>query len=173
MTTMMAATSTTSSETWRDVPGYEGLYKVSDRGRLRNARGELKKPTKNYNGYLRVNLYKGGVGRQFSLHILIAQAFIPNPENKPEVNHKNGKRDDCWAENLEWTTHSENQLHRRRVLNSGGGGKKRSVLCLTTGVTYESISAAARGTDSRLTGVLACLRGYQTQTNGLRFCYKE
>ena len=169
----MAATSTTGCETWRDVPRYEGLYQVSNKGRLRNARGVLKKPTKNNHGYPRVNLYKDGVGRQFSLHILVAQAFIPNPENKPEVNHKNGKRDDCRAENLEWVTHSENQLHRHRVLNSSSGGKKRSVLCLSTGVTYESISAAARGTGSKLTGVLACLRGYQTQTNGLRFCYKE
>ncbi len=164
---------TTFSETWRDVPGYEGKYQVSDRGRLRNARGKLKKPTKNNHGYLRVNLHKEGVSRQFSLHILVAQVFIPNPENKSEVNHKNGKRADCWAENLEWMTHSENQLHRHKVLNSRSGGKKRSVLCLTTGVTYESISAAARGTGSKLSGVVAVLRGYQTQTNGLRFCYKE
>lgn len=160
-------------EVWKEVPGYEGLYQVSDKGRLRGPRGDLKKPSRNYNGYLRVNLYKHGEYHQKCLHVLVALAFIPNPENKPEVNHINGKRHDCRAANLEWCTRAENQQHRRKVLSSGGSTKKRRVLCTTTGTTYESLSAAATSTGSRIGGVYACCRGYQKQTNGLSFRYKR
>ena len=169
----MAATSTTSGERWKPVPGYEGLYQVSNKGRLRGPSGRLKKGTKNYQGYLRVNLYKDGREKQVCLHRLVAETFIPNPEKKPEVNHKNGKRDDCRAVNLEWCNHSENQLHRRRVLGSGGPTKKRPVVCLTTGEAFESMTEAADKTGCRVGGVRACCIGDQTHTNGLQFTFKE
>lgn len=169
----MKALTSCKAEEWRDVPGYEGLYKVSDTGLLSSPNGRLMKGTKNYNGYLRVNLRKEGNVRQYCLHRLVAQAFVPNPEDKPEVNHKNGKRDDCRAENLEWCTHSENQLHRRRVLGSGGGKPKRAVVCLTTGETYESLSEAAVHTGCALSAIYACCRGSLKKTHGLQFAYKE
>lgn len=140
------------------MPGYEGLYKVSDAGRLISPSGRLIEGTRNHDGYLRVNLRKGGNVQQKCLHRLVALAFVPNPENKPEVNHKNGRRDDCRAVNLEWCTHSENQLHRYRVLGSGGN-PKRAVICLTTGETFGSIAEAANRTGSRASAVCACCHG--------------
>jgi hypothetical protein len=73
--------------------------------------GIFRKKGKNVWGYENVNLYKNGVGSMFAIHRLVALAFIPNKENKPQVNHKDGIKTNNHVENLEWMTCSENQLH--------------------------------------------------------------
>lgn len=166
-------TTSTSCEEWRDLPGYEGLYLVSNKGRMQNADGHLLKPFRARDGYMVATLYKAGVKKREGVHRLVGYAFIPNPENKPEINHKNGIRHDNRAENLEWVTTSENNLHRRRVLHGGGGRAKRPVICLDTGAVYDSITEAAQATGSVLEKVLACCKGQRTKTNGLRWAYKE
>lgn len=96
---------------WKQIKDYEGLYEISEDGNIRNKKGSLKIVSPNKRGYKRVTLCKNGKEKIISIHRLVAEAFIPNPENKPQVNHINGIRSDNNVENLEWCTQSENQLH--------------------------------------------------------------
>lgn len=98
-------------EIWKDIPGYEGKYQASSFGRIRNYKDRVLLPWK-YKGYLYVDL----LDRSLRSHRLIAKAFIPNPLSKPQVNHKNGIKDDNRVENLEWCTNSENAIHAYRIL---------------------------------------------------------
>lgn len=106
---------------WKDVKGYEGLYQVSDQGDVKSLRKQsgtcyrkeriLSKNRLTKDGYNQVRLAKDGVQKDFRVNRLIAQTFIPNPENKPTVNHKNGNKLDNCVENLEWMTREENMQH--------------------------------------------------------------
>lgn len=112
-------------EVWVDVRGYNGVYQVSNLCRVRttgmtfkdkNGKSYVRKPKfvtvfVNTNGYLAVGLSKNKKQKQWLLHRLIAIHFISNPENKPEVNHKNGIKTDASIDNLEWCTKSENTIH--------------------------------------------------------------
>lgn len=112
------------SEIWKDIEGYEGLYQVSNQGRIKRLAGKVenknggmrffpenvRKPI-NVHGYLYCDLYKDNKECRKAIHRLVASAFIDNPENKPQVNHINGNKLDNRAENLEWCTQSENNLH--------------------------------------------------------------
>lgn len=161
------------NEIWKDIPGYEGRYQASSMGRIRGPRGTLNKPFIARDGYLVATLYNDRKKIRTGAHRLVALAFIPNPENKPQINHKNGIRTDNRPENLEWVTCSENNLHRRRVLQGGGGRPKRPVKCLDTGVVYSSITEAAKVTGAELGKILGCCQGKRKQTHGLRWVYAE
>jgi hypothetical protein len=94
-------------ERWKRLEQYP-KYEISSLGRVRNAlTGYILNPYDDGLGYLRVKLN----GDNCRLHILVAKAFIPNPENKPVVNHKRGKKHDCRASQLEWMSISENTQH--------------------------------------------------------------
>lgn len=97
------------SEEFRDIPGYEGLYEVSNLGRVRNKKtGRILKPFKNTNGYFRLDLCKNGIRRAAKVHRLVAEAFIPNPQNLPCVNHKDENKINNCLDNLEWCTYEYN-----------------------------------------------------------------
>jgi hypothetical protein len=116
-------------EIWKDVKGYEGYYQISDFGNIRSLdryvnttygkrieKGKiLKKPISH--GYCRIALQKNGFIRKIMIHRLVSLAFIENIENKEQVNHINGIKNDNRVENLEWVTQSENELHSYRILN--------------------------------------------------------
>ena len=116
------------NEIWRDVVGYEGLYQVSNLGRVKSFyRGKvhLLKYQLDSQGYVIVTLCKDGKGRGCKVHILVAQAFISNPENKPFVNHIDGNKSNPHVSNLEWVTPSENMKHAFRIgLKKSAAGVK-------------------------------------------------
>lgn len=95
-------------EQWRDVTGYEGLYQVSNLGEVKNSKGQIRKQTLNKNGYLYVNLCKGGIVRNHPVHRLVAMAFVETGDKLLTVNHKNEIKTDNRACNLEWMTLEEN-----------------------------------------------------------------
>ena len=103
------------NEQWRDIEGYDGMYQVSDLGRVRSRySGEWRvmKPSKNGNGYLFVDLYKDGKSKNFRIHRLVAQAFIPNDdETKTIINHRNSIRDCNRVDNLEWCDYQYNNTY--------------------------------------------------------------
>lgn len=109
-------------ETWKPVIGYEGIYKVSDLGRVcRTKTGRILRPVKDKKGYYQVSLYKEGIPHTSSIHSLVLIAFVGLPPESHEGNHKNGIKSNNELDNLEWLTHKENQLHASRVLGIGQG----------------------------------------------------
>lgn len=105
-------------EEWRDVLGFEELYQVSNLGNVRTVkRGEATEMAQeeHWNGYLSVHLRNKGVERRASVHRLVAEAFIPNPDGLRDVNHKNGIKTDNRVENLEWLSHSDNIKHMYKM----------------------------------------------------------
>lgn len=113
---------------WRDIPGYPG-YKASDDGQVasfkKDSSGYILKQHEASNGYMRVAIRKGKTHKGIcaGVHRFVAAAFIPNPDNLPEVNHKNGDKKDNRVENLEWVTSSQNKLHAYRVLGKQSAAK--------------------------------------------------
>ena len=104
-------------EIWKDIKGYEGLYQVSNLGRVKSLErydsynrkvDEKILKTKENLGYIYVNLHKNGIQKGYKVHRLVAEAFIPNPNNKPCVDHINTIKDDNRADNLRWVTYKEN-----------------------------------------------------------------
>lgn len=111
-------------EIWKWIKNYEGLYQISNYGRIKSFPREfeidykkitIRKPILNKRGYLRVTLYKNNIGEMFPIHRLVAQTFIPNFYNKPCVNHKDGNKLNNCVENLEWATIKENNAHALEI----------------------------------------------------------
>lgn len=112
-------------EVWLPVVGYEGFYEISNKGRLKTVKKTVRtksngrhprkerilNPTINQKGYYHTSLHREASVKWFTIHRLVAQAFIPNPENKPQVNHIDSTPLNNNVENLEWCTHGENMKH--------------------------------------------------------------
>lgn len=140
-------------EIWKDIKNYEGIYQVSSLGRIRSldrkvrtgikhneykiAKGKILKLNQKRNGYLTVDLSKENKVKTITVHRLVALNFIPNPENKEEINHINCKKYDNRVENLEWVTSEENKEHAK--LNKlYYNPKRKQVRCKQTNTIFES-----------------------------------
>ena len=109
----------------KDVLGFEELYKITEEGRLFSVRKQrfLTPSISPNSGYLRIGLYKDSKVKYDAIHRIVAVAFVPNPENKPCVNHKDGNKLNNHYLNLEWCTHSENTQHMLKT------GLKTNFIC--------------------------------------------
>lgn len=182
-----------SKEIWMPVNGHEGRYEVNNNGVVK-ALSKIKaggtqvyperilKPSK-VSGYLGVSFCRLGTKMFVSVHRVVAKAFIPNPQNKPCVNHINGIKNDNRVENLEWCTYSENEKHSYSVLNkvSSGFGRtgskntlSKKVKQIKDGVTvciYFGASEAGRKTGINHSHIIESANGSRINAGGYKWEY--
>ena len=148
----------------KDIKNYEGLYAITSCGKVWSYRSQkFLKPFDTGHGYLQVILRKDGQNKHFRIHRLVAEAYIPNPENKEEVNHIDEVRSHNWVGNLEWTTSSENKRHSPQT------GKLKlftKIRCVETGVIYSDGQAAADAIGIHRQGIQNVLHGKQKTAGG-------
>ena len=177
-------------EEWKDVKGYEGLYQVSNTGRIKalkkiDQRGRVRKerlmkPVINSCGRPVVHVCKNGNRKTFFVHRLIAEAFIPNPEGKSEVNHINGIKDDNRVENLEWVTRSENMLHAERMglhsMKPSIEAHKKKVCQIADRVViriYDSVADASKATGIEHSNRSLAANGKRGSAGGFEWRYYD
>lgn len=97
-------------EIWKEIEGYDGKYLISSWGRVKGPKG-IMTPYENHKGYLKIGLQKNGKCNKHRISRLVAEAFIPNPYNLPEVNHIDGNKQNNSFSNLEWVTGEQNRAH--------------------------------------------------------------
>lgn len=156
-------------EIWKPIEGYK-YYQVSNKGNVKTfsrwKEGRLMKFTKESNGYLRVGLVDlEGKTHKVSVHRLVAEAFLPNPDGLPEVNHKDENKENNCVENLEWINQKDN-------INYGTGVQRRAdvrgdrVRCVETGIIYKSQAEAARQTGIPASSISSVFQGKMKKAGG-------
>lgn len=171
---------------YKTINGFEN-YLIGNNGEVYNKQTQYsKRPTSNHTGkgYLCVDLYNGNKRKKKYIHRLVAEAFIPNPENKPYVNHIDGNPHNNSVENLEWCTPLENVEHASKVIKTmqqyekANERRKRKVRMLNkvSGLevaTFESIREAEKRTGIPSSNIVACLKGRQAYTKEYLWCYVQ
>lgn len=176
-------------KTWKAIPGYEGLYEVSNAGNVRSLFRYKKtlKPLTNLAGYKHVFLCKNKKSHIMLIHRLVAMAFIDNPQNKPCVNHLDGNKSNNHVTNLEWATYSENERHSFSVLGKRvygavgcvGDMRYNNKHIVQTTLTGEFINEyESRGLASIATGVSSgniwlVLNRKRKSAGGYKWFYKQ
>lgn len=156
---------------WKEHPYYRDLL-VSDSGRAMSCdRGKWHELTASPNGKGYLTVYVHGKNRL--LHVLVAETFVPNPDNKPIVNHDDGDKTNCHAWNLFWATHSENEYHAYRTGLKKAHHKGRRVRIIETGEVYPSVTACATAVGGHEPGISRCLSGGRKTHRGYHYEYAD
>lgn len=158
---------------WKPIEGYESLYEVSNTGKIRSLCGrygknKILKQCIGSRGYLLVTLCDRKSQKTVNVHRIVAEAFLPNPDNLPCVNHKDENRKNNNVENLEWCSYYHNNIYGSRLTKSA---MKRSkpVRCIETGLIYAGGCAAQRATGIRQGDISACCRGVRKSAGGFHW----
>lgn len=170
------------NEIWMDIPHYEGLYQVSNFGRVKalerkrvnHTGGEWIQPecimsiSYTTDGYEKVSLTDANHNRKTErIHRLVALAFVPNPLNLPEVNHLNCVRDDNRPENLEWVTHAENNAYTSKC----GHKSNKKIKCIETGEVFNTSVEAANVNGGDSGNIRTAARNPKRSVKGFHYTY--
>lgn len=178
------------AENWKPIKGYEGLYEISDMGRVRSLdretrhnfydgakctiKGKILKPYVTRTGYIRATLIKGGKREKVFVHRLVAQAFLGDSEGKPQVNHIDGNKANNFASNLEWCTNKENTVHAlKHGLLDECLRKRRKAVVRDDGEIFQSIAEAARESGLSASMVSDTVNGKRKDAKGRTFTYAK
>lgn len=161
-------------EVWKDIKGYEGIYKISNKGRVKNKKGELLNSSSS-NGYQYIGLNKEGKRKNKCVHRLVAQAFIDNYSENLDVNHKDFNRSNNNVENLECVTRGENfrySYYNNRV-PLPPPQEPKSIICITDNKIFSSIKEASDYYKINCSLICNQLKGRHKHTHGKTFKYIE
>ena len=184
-------------ENWKDIKGYEGFYQVSNLGRVRSLERDiycqngtfhqhLKEkilvPVLDKDGYQIVSLYKNRKMKTMKVHRLVALAFIPNPENKPQINHKDEVKTNNVVENLEWCTSVYNALYGTRIQRCvqnrksqklGDNPRARAVFCVELNKTFDCAKRVEEELGIWGTSIGKACRGERNTAGGFHWRYAD
>lgn len=173
-------------EEWKKIEGFPN-YSVSNTGKVRNDKKNKEKAlVKSSTGYAKTDLYSNGKRFCKRTHRLVGEAFVPNPYNKPEINHKDGNKLNNRADNLEWVNRSENEKHaydnglakitekhhhgrKKGFKNPNAGLPRTKVRVIETNKVYSSVSECARDINGNDRHIHDCIRGRQHTHRGYHF----
>ena len=170
-----------NNELWKPIKNYEGLYEISNLGRLKSLgtfrhKGKIKSIRQDKDGYLIATLHKQCKQQTVKIHRLVAEAFIPNPNKLPQVNHKDENKQNNCVDNLEWCTQQYNMSYgsfRSKVAE----GHKKAIIQLTLDNKFIKRWASAKDASQQLnlhaTAITACCKGKSYKTGGFRWKYEK
>ena len=166
-------------EIWRDIEDYEGLYQISNKGRVKSlkyGKERIRTPVINNSGYLNIILYKNTEAQHRLVHRLVAEAFIPNLENKPQINHKDENKLNNCVENLEWIRHIDNCNYGSRNERVADSLSKPILQYSKSGDfirEWKSASEVKRVLGIDNSHIIHCCKGKRKSSGGFVWRYKE
>ena len=176
-----------NKELWKDIPEYE-LYQISNLGRVKNKRtGIIRKNIVSFGLYQTIKLCKNGKQHLHLVHRLVAQTFIPNPYNKPEINHIDGNKHNNCVSNLEWVTRQENAIHSiknglqtkeqlNKAVKSMLKATKKKVLQIKNGkvvARYDGLRQACRENNYSHGFISGCINGKYKSAYGYEWKFEK
>lgn len=153
----------------KDIKGYEGLYAITSCGRVWSYKSnKFLKGTPDKDGYLKVTLVKEGQRVNFFIHRLVAQAYLPNPSNLPQINHRDECKQHNYINNLEWVTAKTNANYGSRNKRIG-----KPVYCVELNKTFDSQTTAANELGIDVRGISKCCTGTYKTSGGYHWRLAE
>ena len=183
-------------EIWKDIENYEGKYQVSDLGRVRSLERDIYYQNGTIHhlkekmlvqridkyGYMRVNLYLNGKIKTILTHRLVAEAFIPNPENKPQINHRDEVKTNNVVENLEWCSAQENVNYGTRTARAvqnhkypklGNHPKAKAIFCEELNKEFDCITSAGKELGVNINCIVGACKGKLKTAGGFHWRYAD